>query len=524
MAPTTLLDLPDELLNDIFSYLDWDRSSSLTPTRPDILSISVTCHRLRLVILPLVFQNVTLRLQWANGTLVEPALIKIRRQLPHVAKYVRCVYIETRFGHPINFAPNMKALGVPQDLRNWIDHPLDISDDTDRLVCLSHQQRLSDTARNLFEDTQQGKLLEELPRSRRRRAQKIFNQLFNKNEESRELVSVTSWRPDMQGRLAGDFRMDEASEVVPSLTSAPQPASFNTKARTLCLQLEAFVLVLACLPPFINAMFFNSTPSHHMNAPENTFALNVAGMVMKVFGDRLQQLAMITHPHEMGHASRRARIPLVPASEHGIIKDETLSQLKTVKTLILADHDSRDKTRFNKAIPQPINWHMLTSSVVHLELWNMANTLPEFSRLIEGFKTLQSLSLNVVSLDQQNRPMGTIDRSSLLTFLIGLRRLMPGLRLRLDNLRWRGIPDRVSQGGIRWLLEEAVPRGCTVGFDRETRLQEDFESFLPLWNAEDSLRGHQALEGRKDRALVDAAMCNRWRTFESSRWRTTWRP
>jgi hypothetical protein len=71
--------------------------------------------------------------------------------------------------------------------------------------------------------------------------------------------------------------------------------------------------------------------------------------------------------------------------------------------------------------------------------------------------------------------------------------------------------EALKHSATRWLLEEAIPIGCTVNYERETRLLEDFQSFQPLWAAEDSQRGELAKEHRKDGKLVDMAMGSRWR-------------
>jgi hypothetical protein len=76
---TTILSLPNELLEDISSYLDWDSKESLTPVRPDIVAISLTCSQLRLAVLPILFRHVKLVLRWDEGSLIEPKLFGLRR-------------------------------------------------------------------------------------------------------------------------------------------------------------------------------------------------------------------------------------------------------------------------------------------------------------------------------------------------------------------------------------------------------------------------------------------------------------
>lgn len=97
-----------------------------------------------------------------------------------------------------------------------------------------------------------------------------------------------------------------------------------------------------------------------------------------------------------------------------------------------------------------------------------------------------------------------------LAFLIELRRRLPHVALDLKEPEL-GSKACLSASGVRWLLQEAVPRGAHVDFERETRLTEDIESFFPLWMAEDSVRGWAAEEARRDGGLVDLAMSSRWR-------------
>lgn len=93
LPSSPMLKLPNELLDHIFSYLDWDRSKDLYPTKPDIVNGSLTCRKLREALKPLVFRDVTLRLRWARGQLIEPCLYRLRREYPELARHIRCVFI-----------------------------------------------------------------------------------------------------------------------------------------------------------------------------------------------------------------------------------------------------------------------------------------------------------------------------------------------------------------------------------------------------------------------------------------------
>lgn len=68
---------------------------------------------------------------------------------------------------------------------------------------------------------------------------------------------------------------------------------------------------------------------------------------------------------------------------------------------------------------------------------------------------------------------------------------------------------------VAWIRDMAIPIGAVVDLERQDRLLEDFQSFLPMWIAEEEDdRGVMALK-EWDRALgrnlCDAAMSTRWR-------------
>ena len=94
---------------------------------------------------------------------------------------------------------------------------------------------------------------------------------------------------------------------------------------------------------------------------------------------------------------------------------------------------------------------------------------------------------------------------------------MKDVTFHLDKLKSWVEPQEVPKSGIQWLSIEAVPTGVSVDFQRETRLAEDYESFLALWIAEDSERGSRAEGDRADGRLVDLAMTSRWKTYANQR-------
>lgn len=87
----SLLTLPTELLDHIFSYFEWDRTKQLHPVKDDLISAGLTCKKLRTALLPSIFKEVTLRLRWVGGELAEPSLLKLRVQSPQLMRHIRCV-------------------------------------------------------------------------------------------------------------------------------------------------------------------------------------------------------------------------------------------------------------------------------------------------------------------------------------------------------------------------------------------------------------------------------------------------
>lgn len=72
----SLLKLPNEIIIEVATYLDWSEED-LYPTTGAV-NLSVTCSQIRKALLGTVFKHVTLRLRWQAGALVEPCLFKLR--------------------------------------------------------------------------------------------------------------------------------------------------------------------------------------------------------------------------------------------------------------------------------------------------------------------------------------------------------------------------------------------------------------------------------------------------------------
>jgi len=151
MSRPTILDLPAELLDRVYSYLDWDRTISLTPEREDIFNISLACKHLRDSILPLVFRNVRLSLRWIDGELIEPSLFRLRRHHPELAQHVRCVHIDTKHGHYYGRRRTETPFRLPEESYNWLNPELAVWSDSRHYLGLNavHRERIDEVVRTM---------------------------------------------------------------------------------------------------------------------------------------------------------------------------------------------------------------------------------------------------------------------------------------------------------------------------------------------------------------------------------------
>lgn len=119
MAKTTILSLPNELIEHICNYLDWNPHTSLRPSKADIRNISLVNRQIRDAVLPILFRDVKLRLRWDEGCLIEPKLFRLRREHGHLMKHVRCVHVQTTFGHFPHQHFGYQPFSVPETLQDW---------------------------------------------------------------------------------------------------------------------------------------------------------------------------------------------------------------------------------------------------------------------------------------------------------------------------------------------------------------------------------------------------------------------
>ena len=520
MATTTLLDLPTELLDRVYKYIDWDKTKSLTPSRPDIFSVSLTCRHLRQTILPIVFRDVTLKLRWVDDGLLEPALFKIRRDCPHLTRHVRCVYIKTQFGQS-RAEQKPKFFDVPEGLQDWLDPAETASDDATHHLALTHRQRVGEVAENLFSSLQYKERLSRCSSGLRKHAESLDQQISwqtgRARKRQRGLDGADVGTLEALERLGDDLSSDLAREEAVTTRSTDANKLNRNECRSLRLELHALVIVILCLPASLKSLIFEALPRDVMDTLQNGLALHITAIAVKIFGNRLMRVMMMTCP-----ADKRRGSTDHPDTYHErtILRPEILGKLEVTKTLVLASQkEFKQRAIWVDQVSSSKRWHVLSPTVTRLELWNLDIDPPHLIELVKGFSNLQDLYLHNMHLHLLG-PARRQPGSLWPPFLIELRRLMPGLTLLLRNLQLSMFEEPrqfCPASAVRWLLDEAIPIGCSIDFEREMRLVEDFESFLPLWAAEDSLRGEAAFEARKDGSLVDAAMTSRWQTFANAR-------
>lgn len=524
MAPTNLLDLPIELLHSIFTNLSWDRSVSLTPWRPDIVSISLTCHRLRHAVLPVLFQDVTLKLRWVDYVLVEPGLFRLRQQRPDLARHVRCVFIETQFGQRADHERQLNAFAAPEGLQDWLKpdgEGSQLSRHEDRSM-QSHRRQVSVVAKSVFENPDNSDLFGTTMFGRAHRTDDLVSELLKQFQQSPGAIAQPPRPTDLSGdELAWETLpanhaylralSGEAADTTPATTRTSQ----KRRSERLRMQLDALCLVMLCLPMTINSLVFEALPTYRADMQQLLLALHVARMSLKLFSDRLQSLTWISDPAADDQNLRPERVLHPDDTASGILTAAVLEQLTQVSTLTLADYDtSRGTIRSifrNLSSPDSRRWHLL-SNLTHLHFRNTTYDPTHLHNFISPFTHLRTLTLHNVRLQVVTRRPANDSNQIWLNTLIALRRSHPNLKFHLSQLRGRlptGAED-LSPSAVAWLLHEAVPTKAVISFERETRLLEDFVNFLSLWRAEDSERGRLAgVERERDGALVDLAMGSR---------------
>ncbi len=438
---------------------------------------------------------------------------------------MRSVYIKAEFEPYEDPSFELNSFVVPEGLPDWVN-PASVPDDPTYAVEVLHRRRVNDVARKLFETLEPtNSLQDDYPLQLRHRMRSFFDHILGRSGASCIRPDVVSQQSLPRNSPRGEELLGEHTSLIPlheRVSDASRRQEIDKRAENMRLkvELDALVVVMLCLPATLTSITFEAHRRGSKDVKRNAFALRVAKMTIEIFGDRIQEFAMVTSPSQRQRAaqglSRHADFDM----ESAVLSSSVLDRFDVLHTLALSDHPDPDNTmrRFSISEEQ-VQWQSLGSTLAHLDLRNLESDSHNLPQFIKSFEHLRLLTLKNVMLvnGTQAPPQAALRRdvgpTLWLSVLIGIRRHMPSLEIHLHELRWSRDSTYLPRSAIHWLNLNAVPTGCSIDFERETRLKEDFETFLLLWNAEDSERGDQAREARKDGSLVDAAMVSRWKTY-----------
>ncbi|KAK3671507.1 hypothetical protein LTR78_008606 [Recurvomyces mirabilis] len=572
-ASPPLLSLPNELLDRIYSYLDWDRTSLLVPYSPDILNVSLVNKHLRASILPRLFRSMALCLRWADGMLLEPELYRLRRDRPDLARHIRCVFITTKLG----YQPGQKrkevspAFEAPREREDWLSlggddaktskHFIELTkahrDRVDAEVHIleekldTHQPSMTDfelfngpaasssqrpiTAAGCQPDTTESRMRNVLDRSRTLVATQApalakrmpFNRATS-NESDRNVEEV--WSTTLLGSNPGPSNDFTYYRDVYALANPSQRSDQRLK-----LKVDALAALMLCLPPTLKDLIFEAGVHGLEDKSWYHFALMLMNSTLTIFGPRLESVTMAT-----GTGSRRVRLQSDHNFEADVVEISSVAvgALTALRRLVIGSTSDR---------PENFNVHQLhmtsdhfkpwghptiVANLTHLEFSHMSFIDTDLTKVVKfaaTFTQLKSLRLKHIGYATRGAPSRIFPQPGqqhvlaepiFLQFCIDLRRSLPtAAEIQMDDIHVsiRSQHSKLWDSALRWIMDEAVPFGAKIDLQREERLLEDFESFLCLWEAEDSERGRLAEVARESGDLVDTAMCNRSRQFENVR-------
>ena len=549
---TSLLELPTELLDRIFTCLDWDRSTSLQPVKDDIFSVSLTCKRLRQAILPIAFRDVTLRLRWTEGTLIEPSIYRLRRDRPHLAQHIRCVCIRVQYGEieqPVEWhkhgemstkfvddlwtgyqkrlAESMKleSFAASQDSQQWLKPAGTSSDSVVAEIDQAHAARVQESLHSLRHalSCTPAPASEQLTKTTALRPlgqEGITDHNLYLEKVSLVRLNVRQQRESENLRAEDLARAQEEEEAAKGFGEFPDYPRHTepqvprhdermcSDQERLRLKLDALVVTAACLPATLTSLVVRTLPKKLEDNVQHNFALQVAAAAFELVGDRIRALSTITMPVTRDIGADREDV-----GDQRTITNDTIAKLTKLETLVLAGRRSETferhlRSSMNIELQQYARWHKIAHCITRLELWHVSGSTHQLISILKPFAELRTLKLYDVQL-AGNVGMRSEQRVRWLDFFILVRRSLPAATLELDgfaSMHGRGLPSAAR----RFLLLEAVPTRALIDFQREQRLHEDFESFLPMWDAEEA----QPKVAINDfAALADAAMSSRWKGF-----------
>lgn len=528
---TTIIDLPNEILDKVFGYFAWSPQLSLIPSNPDITNISLTCRTLRDAALPTLFRNVRLTLRWVDGAIAEPGIYRLRQQAPHISKLVRCVHIKIKFGQEQSW--RFRPFTLPLALKDWAAASL--GDSASSEIESAHRGRVQEIARELYGNSVPEIFSVQRPCETDQLAGALFGlptSVGNSRHQQATEGSSIEPRVVALGEQAVQHPHHGEVEDVPA-NSSSDSATGATKqdARRRRLQFDALITCMVSLPPQTQHIIFEAVPIDTHDHLQHAFALQVCAMALKIFANSISTVGMISRCLFAGRRGRTIGDVLDTNGSYDSTLGPVVSELRSISNLTLASTNGTSTgNRLSVHSLDSIRaacWQVepLCSNVTHLSLRNMTDKRGRIFDLIKSFTSLTDLTISDVTMSPDVGHPGLIQRTNSqifgdplwLLFLISLRLYHSTLRLHLGRLIQWHTPNVLPESAVRWLEDEAVPLGAKVDFERETRLTEDFGSFLSMWEMDDGDRGMMAREDEAIGRLVDDAFSSRWKNFANMR-------
>lgn len=523
---TTILDLPNEILSEIYAYLAWSPEDSIRPSSPDLVNISLTCQQLRFATLPLLFRDVRLKLRWVDGTIAAPGLYRLRQERPDLVRFVRCVHIQAEFQQSLGRAGSRsKPLQMPKSLREWMPVPRDGTDQNmlrDDLIS-RHTERIQYIARDMLSEQSESFI----PGNSIARA-KAYD--AHAKRTLLEIANGSQTVEESHGEQEHDAAVaqnkssaenGETAEIGPSHDDGRDHATRNREMILRRFQLDALVLCIMALPPQMHTLIFEALQPDRLDKFQFFFAQQVCAMACKVFRNGLRDVTMYS-------SKLRGEVQMGPmpsgllALRDNHLAMAALPEVHALEKLTIVPA-SEDASR-NLFSRMSTSWQTpeLCARIMHLCIRDASDNLTSLLDFINTFPALTDLSLRDVQLiPDGNAALGPrvqlFDDAPWLHFVLTLRRQMPDVRFHLAGLSqrpWRTGLRAISRSAVRWLVKEAVPVGAVLDLEREERLLEDYEKFSQLlWEVEDGERGPLARRDKGWAKLVDEAMTSRWREY-----------
>ncbi|KAI7280064.1 hypothetical protein KC345_g4983 [Hortaea werneckii] len=459
-------------------------------------------------------------LRLVDGELLEPPLFRLRREKPELSRWIRNVHVHTAIGCRPGQATSPPVLAAPDDLEDWLSPELTALDPKSEGERKWHQD-LHSLHRNRLDHLVQERAQCTPIVSERHEQPHGAEQLMRKlimttsfeaaGRRARTTSTANAALPEWNANSPDPSRLSAIDEnsADPLDKSAQAWKWHPTNAdRRRKQEIDALAVIMLCLPPTLSDSVFEIG-----DAPDDAhlFALHVFAAILEVYNTRLEALTILGSTQQSNAGAK-------------VITDSHIVDLSNIRTLRLAGARSRLSFDTSSDASNPETWHALregTSNLRTLEFWNVAFTAQtDVCRLLHTaatFPSVENLALKNVMLCTlaeyrrrlyavQTRSQGLPSSSSssnyklhvssssetnLLLLAIKLRQMHPQTNLAFPDLRSNQdlLRSKLPPSALHWLENEAVPIGSTLDFERVKRLIEDFETFLPLWKAEDGGRG-----------------------------------